>query len=608
MTNRRPWSITTTVRNPARIPSFLQVLFEFEGKQWNEDLQMEYQAALIQYRVYGAGNSQFLNRLSPEDRNLVENEEQPIGRDDALRIFHSLSYEDPPMRGRQSFNVLKKFGLATISENKTVRLTKLGHELLEYPDNFSDIMLRCLLKWQLPQPNERFHKGANIIPFVGTLKLIEEVNKVEEQQGRKAKGISIQEFQTFVPTLLHDSDISRYADTIIRIREKQQNKTPMQQAELWMAERQKFLQEFLGPNHTKKNLEKLEKDLRDYGDNAIRYFRMTGLIWLRGDGRYVDLSPYRTTEVEGILASLPSQARPFKNLEEYLHYMADSQAPRLPWESVEGYRALIKEYSDITSPLGSQTQPGPDIEGFASTDLSKWRAVAKEMRQATVAVKALRDAEHAQTMEGMSLCIERLKNIKDEPSPPIALEYLCTMALHALNDAIEIKGNYPKGEDNQPTGNAPGGKPDIECLYPSFVAICEVTMLRGTTQHYAEGQPVLRHLRKFKNAQDNSNCYGLFIAPAIHEDTFNVFKGAIKKVYDGTSYSVIPLTIDQLVRILENLRNLKEHRPQEKLLSHTDIEHLFHQISEAGGQASTSAEWQQHIDRIINEWIREVLS
>jgi hypothetical protein len=44
---RLPWSISTTVRNPERLQEFLRVLAEFEGKQFDIEVQKQFQIRLI---------------------------------------------------------------------------------------------------------------------------------------------------------------------------------------------------------------------------------------------------------------------------------------------------------------------------------------------------------------------------------------------------------------------------------------------------------------------------------------------------------------------------------------------------------------------------------
>jgi len=107
----KPWSITTTVRNPERIRDFLAVLQNMEGEVWDDDNQEKFQILLIQHKKYGAGNSQFYNGLTKEQITLMETP-QVIDFADAEEIYRSKNYEGGAMRGRQSFNPLKKMGLA----------------------------------------------------------------------------------------------------------------------------------------------------------------------------------------------------------------------------------------------------------------------------------------------------------------------------------------------------------------------------------------------------------------------------------------------------------------------------------------------------------------
>ncbi|MFA5163917.1 MAG: AlwI family type II restriction endonuclease, partial [Patescibacteria group bacterium] len=72
---KKIWSISTTVRNPERIRNFLLALKPLDGEVWNHETQRKFQILLIQHKLYGAGNKQFTNNLSPEHRELLENSE-----------------------------------------------------------------------------------------------------------------------------------------------------------------------------------------------------------------------------------------------------------------------------------------------------------------------------------------------------------------------------------------------------------------------------------------------------------------------------------------------------------------------------------------------------
>ena len=196
---KKPWSITTTLRNPERLRNFLIILKQLENSEWSFENQKKYQILLIQNRVYGYGSRQFYNGLSQNQIDLVDDSSQDISFEQAEEIFNAKNYEDPAMRGRQSINPLKKIGLVSIEYGK-VKITELGKLFLKDDFDFGEIFFRSFLKWQLPNPDSRdypYNGDYDIKPFIGTLHLINAVNQKEIARGNKTKGISKKEFSLF---------------------------------------------------------------------------------------------------------------------------------------------------------------------------------------------------------------------------------------------------------------------------------------------------------------------------------------------------------------------------------------------------------------------------
>lgn len=128
---RKPWSITTTLRNPDRLRSFLFTLDRLNGEDWNRENQEKYQIYLIQDRNYGYGSTQFYNGLQQDQIDLINDQGKEISFDFAKNIFYSKNYKDPSMRGRQSFNPLKKIGLAAVAKGK-IKITDNEKELPDF--------------------------------------------------------------------------------------------------------------------------------------------------------------------------------------------------------------------------------------------------------------------------------------------------------------------------------------------------------------------------------------------------------------------------------------------------------------------------------------------
>lgn len=600
----KTWSISTTVRNPERLRDFLIALQPLVGQQWNHDTQEKYQKLLIKNRLYGFGNAQFYNGLPIDVIANINNADVEIDDATVDRIVEIKNYRDFSMRGRQSINPLTKFGFA-LNDNGIIKITDLGRKLIVNEKDSGDAFLKSFIKWQIPNPasNDYSDDGSyDIVPFVGTLKLISEVNRLESERGEKAKGISKREFSLFVPSLINHMDIATYAQRIIDFRDSQKNKIKQERKVIRDNYRTTFASSFLGTNDPRQ-VEQLLDNLKDYGDNAIRYFRLTKFIRIRGNGFYIDLEPSRHTEIESLLEKEFYKSKSFADKSDYLQYMADDSLPRLPWQTKDKLSEIAwgvqGEVASLQNGLGIDVTPLEGIttmsEGQLLSYIDRLRSLRKDLQEKDNHVKS-------QPAEAVNDYIEKLENIFTAENRALALEHLSTMGLHALNDAIEIKPNYPVGDDNEPTSTAPGGMADIECFYSDFNMICEVTMLNGRDQWYNEGQPVMRHLRDFENQHTNTYC--LFIAPTIHTDSAETFWTANVYGYKGTIQKIAPITIKQFVSILSALKQLRENG---KSFTHSKLEDLLKNIGDSTRLVNDSDQWIARIENIIDRWSADLL-
>jgi hypothetical protein len=617
MAEKLPWSISTTVRNPERLRGFLKVLKKIEGEIWNKDTQCKYQTLLIQERVYGFGNSQFYNAsrrcsaLTREQIRLIESME-PITYDQAKEIFKTKNYVDPAHRGRESINPLKKLGLIVIESGK-IKVTPLGNYLLQEDYDLGEMFFRSFIKWQLPNPSNVDYKesdGYDIKPFIGTLHLIDRVNHKWAKLNRDPVGISKDEFSLFAQTLINYKDIDKQAQEVVNLRLECNGKSQQEQKKLKEKYGIKFAREFLGTNEPKK-IKKLLKNLKHYGDNTIRYFRLTRYLFIRGNGFYVDLEPRRQIEITNLLRFDNAKSLAFPDKTAYLNYIADIRQPELPWETEteltkiaevneKEIKELIKKLIDkkIQIPPFSQK----DIKQLSTEELKRYIEDLRIYRREINSVQLRFESQEIDNLVGY---INALKRIYRSERKPVELERLVTLALNALNDALNIKPNFLVGDDNEPTFTAPPNKPDIECFYDGFNSVCEVTMLTDRSQWYHEGQPVMRHVRDFENNNTDKIVFCLFVAPRLHRDTVNTFWNAIKYEYEGSKQRIIPLTIGQLIELLEILLQIKTSGRQFK---HTDLLELYSKIIMMTNNIKRSDLWLEKIPETINEWKKHNLS
>jgi len=227
----KPWSITTTVRNPERIRNFLSILKLLEGEIWDKKNQEKFQILLVQYKAYGSGENQFYKGLTLEQIAIIDSP-NPSTFQEAKEILSTKDYVGgTDMRGRQSFNPLKKMGLAFVDSNKILRISAFGELFLGDDYDLGDIFFRSFLKWQLPNPETNDYKeneGYDIKPFIAILHLINEVNKICISKEIKPKGISKFEFMLFGLTLTNYKKINLHAQYIMQLRlecEQAENQT-----------------------------------------------------------------------------------------------------------------------------------------------------------------------------------------------------------------------------------------------------------------------------------------------------------------------------------------------------------------------------------------------
>jgi len=595
----KAWSITTTVRNPERLRDFLVALKPLEDKTWDNANQENYQKLLIKNRLYGFGNTQFYNGLTTDIVKLINDTDSEIDDNTIEEIIRLKNYAEFAMRGRQSINPLTKFGFVII-DNGTVKITELGKKLIASEKDAGDVFLKSFIKWQIPNPasNDFPDEGDyDVVPFVATLKLISEVNRIETEQGSNAVGISKREFSLFAPSLVRYVDIENYAEQIVKLRASQKGKTKQERKEIRDNYRKQFAIKFLGINN-QAAINKLLKNLKDYGDNAIRYFRLTKFIRIRGNGFYIDLEPNRHTETEALFESEFYKPKHFADKNAYIAYMSDDDLPILPWQTKDKLSKIASDvYNDVTelqNNFSLMVESKKDISAMSENDLTSYinnlRETRKELQEKDNHIKS-------QPVSSITQYIEQLENIFNLENRALMLEYLSTMGLHALNDAKEIKPNYPVGDDNEPTSTAPGGMSDIECFYDNFNMICEVTMLNGRDQWFNEGQPVMRHLRDFENSHKNVYC--IFIAPTIHTDSAETFHIANTVGYKGSKQKIAPLTIKQFIELLKTLKQMREAN---KKFTHNSLKILINDIAESANSISNSDDWVENTQNIVNSW------
>jgi len=593
-----PWSISTTVRNPERLRDFLRVLKQLEGSDFKSENQIQYQVLLIKERLYRP------TKIPSSHRSLIDDFTKEISFDIAREIFDFQHYEDPPMRGRQSVNPLNKLGFSIAKDTAgAIKITSLGNLFISPESDIRYIFFKSLLKLQFPNPwSDDFtdKKGFNIRPFIAVLHLI-----------NKAKKLSREEFSIFCPTMVHFKDIDKYSKYILKLRSLE-SKT----------EKDKFIKKFLKEFYGTKNLTRIQIDnLFDYGDNAMRYFRLTRYFRVTKQplGRWIiELEPARMKEIEQLIILYDGSAVKFKSVEEYINYLSDIDKPELPWEldydkSKDVALSLIdiikKDFDNLTDDLKAKVADvyelivNTDLNTLDLKKIDRFINRLRNLRSEIIEIKrdsALR--KNINKLKSIVLVFKDKKKFRE--LEPVEFEHMISQCLKIINDELEIKPNCILDDEGSPIGFAPGNKADIEGYYESFNSIFEATLDVSRHQVYRESVPVMRHLKDFESVNTGKPAFCIFVAPRVHSDTVNYFWYSVKYGFEGKKQSIVALDLAHFVEILEFFINVIEDK---KNFTHRNLKTLFESITSNASSKESSTSWFTDVSQIIKDWQQSIV-
>ena len=157
----------------------------------------------------------------------------------------------------------------------------------------------------------------------------------------------------FATTLTNYAEIDSYANMVIELRDLQNGHDKQERKTIRDNYRLKFARDYLNTTDSS-TINKLLKNLNDYGDNAIRYFRLTNFIRIRGGGFYVDIEPSRSTEIDALFESEWYKPKEFTDKNTYLDYLCSDTEPQYPWETEEKLREIANTIQEDVIRLGRE--------------------------------------------------------------------------------------------------------------------------------------------------------------------------------------------------------------------------------------------------------------
>jgi hypothetical protein len=252
--------------------------------------------------------------------------------------------------------------------------------------------------------------------------------------------------------------------------------------------------------------------MSEYPDEFIRKMRLTGLISLRGAGRFIDINHNEDERVEYVLSHYSNYQR-YTDERAYFDYMA-----------------TIDDTLFAVSPtVADATQSEQLLNNWVGA--YEWKSIKSELNILSSRGKSSKD--------------EVLKFLPQ----PVRLEFLIALAIKSQLPAVRVIPNYPCDDEGLPTSTAGGvgDRGDIECFERPNGVLVEVTMSEGRIQTTMEIWPITRHLEAFQaKYTPNSQC--IFIAPSIFRDS----ERQIAYVKHTENLTIRPYKIDDFVAYLES--------------------------------------------------------
>lgn len=522
----KPLLYTTTMRNPGRLKYMLYVLNQFDGQILNDNLATMICGETIRYGLYRPMKKliSVKNKWDTSEQGefseylLDDNEVSLMLRNNPQSHKEAGFAKGWPSRFATIYDLTKELGLAYFWPGEPIVISPLGHHLLKslkveiesdsgfiscditHPEYEQQVFMQALAKSQRRNPFVRVLNDN--IPLILLLETIQKLNGDPRQNGC---GMSRRELPLLI--FWKDNNAEALYQRIVRLR-KEYGYAPSDEVICDIC-----IDEIMEGNF--KDF-KAKSIVDEYPDEFIRKMRMTGLISLRGAGRFIDINKNESEKVDYILSHY-SHYTHFDDERAYFEYMAELDTN------------LIKISSHKPAASASEKL----LDNWLS--IYNWAVIKKELNNLA-------------TKKNSS------DNILKLLAAPSRLEFLTALAIRCKMPSVRVVPNYSCDDEGLPTSTAGGNKGDIECYEKQNGVLVEVTMAMGRTQTMMEVWPIERHLDDFQKRQ-KSQC--IFVAPSIYSDSqrqiqFITFNSKGEK-------KIRPYDIEHLLLFLERSPSLYEY-------------------------------------------------
>ena len=504
-------------------------------------------------------------------------------------FFNGEGANDPALSARDRINRAPK-ALGFVVLSPTIQLTPAGEELVNSRRK-DEIFLRQLLKFQVPSP---FHKPTEnsaefwVKPYLELFRLVRQIGSLKFDE-LKMFGLQLVDYREF----------DRIVEKINQFRiAKAQNEGNYKRfrAEYFDRELREIYSTDISSGNTRTRetndtsisnfLKTKASNMRDYADACVRYLRATGLVNISYLGKSISIVPEKIQEVDYFLQNADRGPCFVDSERQYVAYLGNPQTPVLLTDN----RALLEQKIKAEFP---QLQ----IPATASlVELKNLFADQLENRKEQILTEQVAAIKDYRQFEEISTTFDQIidNSLYDTP---LMLEWNTWRAMTML-DGGNIKANLKFDDFGNPMSTAQGNMADIVCDYGDFGLTVEVTMQSGQRQYETEGEPVTRHLAKYKRETEKP-AYCLFIAPNINDACKAHFYALHKmniQYYGGTS-TIVPLPLTVFIKMVQDSHNAN-YIPEPR-----HVQRFFERSNELAISANNEVDWYNGITQEALNWL-----
>lgn len=500
----KPLSFSTTMRNPSRIADFLNCILPYEGQTLTNDVINSVAATLIKRKLY---QPVYINR-TPKLKSVL-NEERDFSDAEVSEIIQNSPQNHKeagfdkgwPSRFDTWYKLPMEFGFIFYEMNSPIIISTTGHMLIdahkEEPINdekIKNVFLNALTKYQTNNP---FRKNANDnSPLV---LLLEVIKLLKDDLEENDAGIFRNELSLIICWPNRDA-YSLYQEI-----KKLRKKYKFTYGDEIIYE---ICLKLLGATDEQRNRFRLNQITGEAVDEFIRKMRITGVISLRGNGRFLDFNSFESEKINYILANY-STYKTYSTKKEFFEYMRE-----------------------IDTNILSMTQfvDESKVSDARITTLKQW---ATEYSKEEIINELNIICSKGESKNPVLRIIDK----------PTRLEFLTSIALKQHFDRIDVQPNYHVDDEGLPTFTASGGMADIECYDTDCDSLVEVTLMCGRNQATNELPAITRHLQDAIEQKPDATIFSMLVAPSIHADS--KYMAAFSKHQYGVD--ILTFTIGEFV-------------------------------------------------------------